>query len=66
MSSLSVPDQWKESITLQIHKKADKPDCNNYHGISLLLTSYKILWNILLSRLSPHIDEIMGDYQCGF
>jgi hypothetical protein len=34
--------------------------------ISLLSTSYKILSNILLSRLSPYIDEIIGDHQCGF
>jgi hypothetical protein len=26
----------------------------------------KILSNILLSRFSPHIDEIIGDHQCGF
>jgi hypothetical protein len=36
------------------------------HIISLLLTSYKILSNILLSRLIPYADEIIGDHQCGF
>jgi hypothetical protein len=41
-------------------------DCSNYRRISLLSTSYKILSNILLSRLSPYIDEIIGDHQCGF
>jgi hypothetical protein len=61
-----LPDQRKESITVSIHKKGDKTDCNNYHGISLLSTSYKILSNILLSRLSPYVDEIIGDHQCGF
>jgi hypothetical protein len=34
--------------------------------MSLLSTSYKILSNIILSRLSPYIDEIIGDHQCGF
>jgi hypothetical protein len=29
-------------------------------------TSYKIVFNILLSRLSPYIDEIIGDHQCEF
>ncbi|PSN49532.1 hypothetical protein C0J52_04975 [Blattella germanica] len=43
-----------------------KMDCNNYRGISLLSTSYKILTNILVSRLTPYIDEIIGDHQCAF
>jgi hypothetical protein len=42
-----LPDLWKKSVP--IHKKSDKTDCNNIHGISLLSTSYKILSNILLS-----------------
>ena len=28
-------------------------------------TSYKILSNILLSRMTPYIHEIIGEYQCG-
>jgi hypothetical protein len=39
---------------------------SDYHGMSLLSTSYKILSNILLSRLSPYIDEIIGSHKCGF
>jgi hypothetical protein len=61
-----LPDQWEESIIVPIHKKGDKTDCNNYRGMSLLSTSYKTLSNILLSRLVPYIDEIIGDHQCGF
>jgi sorting nexin-29 len=61
-----LPDQWKESIIAPIHKIGDKIDCNNYRGISMLSTSYKILSNILLSWLRPQTDEIIGDQQCGF
>ena len=61
-----LPEEWKESIILPIHKKGDKTDCNNYRGISLLPTTYKILSNILLSRLIPYVKEIIGDHQCGF
>jgi hypothetical protein len=32
----------------------------------LLSYSYKILSNILLTRLTPYADEIIGDYQWGF
>jgi hypothetical protein len=58
--------QWKESIVVPIHKKGDKTDCSNYRGISFLSTSYKVLSNILLSRLTPYADEIIGDHQGGF
>jgi hypothetical protein len=61
-----LPHQWKESIVVPIHKKGDKTDCSNYRGISLLSTSYKVLSNILLARLTPYADEIIGDHQCGF
>jgi hypothetical protein len=39
---------------------------SNYRGISLLSILYNILSNILLSRLVPFIDKIIGDHQCGF
>jgi hypothetical protein len=35
-----LPDQWKEFISVPIHKNGDKTNCNNYRGIS---TSYKIV-----------------------
>jgi hypothetical protein len=37
-----LPDQF-----VPVHKKGGKTNCNNYRGISLLSTSYKILSNIL-------------------
>jgi hypothetical protein len=61
-----LPQQWNESITVPIHKKGDETDRNNYRGISLLLTAYKILSNILLARLNPYVTEIIGYHQRGF
>jgi len=55
-----LPEEWKESIIIPIHKKGDKTDCNNYRGISHLPTTYKILSNILLSRFDS-ISE--GNYR---
>jgi hypothetical protein len=60
-----LPDQCKESIIVPIHKKGDKTDCSNYRGMSLLSTSYET-YPIYFSNLSPYIDEIIGEYQCGF
>jgi hypothetical protein len=61
-----LSQQWKVSIIVPIHKKGDKTECNRYHRISLLSTAYKILSNTLLARLTPYIDEAIGDHQCGF
>jgi hypothetical protein len=41
-------------------------DCSNYERISLLSTAYKISSNILLSRLMPYVDKIIGDHQYRF
>ena len=46
--------------------KKKKTHCCNYRGISLSSPMHKILSNILLSRLTPHAQEIIGDHQCGF
>ena len=55
-----LPQEWKESIIFPIDKKGNKMDYNNYKGISLLSTSYKILSNILLTRRTPYANEIIG------
>jgi hypothetical protein len=60
-----IRDEWKELI-VPIHKKGDETECSNYRGMSLLPTSYRILSNILLSRLIPYANEIIGDHHCGF
>jgi hypothetical protein len=40
--------------------------CLHFVVLSLLSTSYKMVSNILLSRLSPYVDESIGNHQCGF
>jgi hypothetical protein len=41
-------EQWKESIVFCICKKGDRTDCSNYRGVSLLSTTYRILFNDFL------------------
>jgi hypothetical protein len=60
MDKEELAQQWKESVILPIYKKINKNDSNNYRGISLLSTAYKILSNIILARLNPHVKKLLG------
>ncbi|KAL4090324.1 hypothetical protein QTP88_025183 [Uroleucon formosanum] len=46
-----MPTSWHEAVIMPLHKKEDKMECDNYRGISLLNTAYKIFSKILLKRL---------------
>ena len=61
-----LPEEWKESIIVPIYKKRNKTDCCNYRGLSLSSTVFKILCDIVLSRLIPYAEEIIRDHLCGF
>jgi len=62
----SIPEEWKETIIVPIHKTGDRDRCENYRGIALGNAAYKILLNIKLGKIKPHIEKVMGDYQNGF
>ncbi|KAL4142816.1 hypothetical protein QTP88_005213 [Uroleucon formosanum] len=61
-----IPENWNEAIIIPLHKKGDKTECNNYRGISLLNSVYKIFSKVLLNRLIPYAEECLGEYQSGF
>ncbi|KAI5737941.1 hypothetical protein M8J77_000982 [Diaphorina citri] len=61
-----IPNKWKEVIIIPLHKKNDPTDCNNYRGIALLNTAYKVLSLILLSRIEAYSKDQIGEYQAGF
>jgi hypothetical protein len=51
------------SVLCSVHKKGDAMVCQNYRGISLLNTCYKVVSNIILNRikrdaLSPTLFNI--------
>jgi len=49
-----------------VYKKRNETQHSNYGSISLLPNTHKIFSDILLSRLIPYVQEIIGDQQCGF
>jgi len=61
-----ITEEWKETIIVPIHKRGDRDRCENYRGIALGNTAYKILSNIILGKIKPYIEKVMGDYQNGF
>jgi hypothetical protein len=61
-----IPDEWTREVICPIFKKANKWDCNNYRGISLLNVAYKVYANIITRRLNIINEYILSEEQCGF
>ena len=64
----NVPQEWKDATIKVLYKKADRSNCNNYRGISLVSHAGKVLLNIVAHRLSIYCEAqgIMPEEQCGF
>ena len=61
-----MPKEWGIAIRCLIYKQGDKLECHNYCGITLLNVTYKIFTNLLTRYTETYVDEILGEYQCGF
>ncbi|KAK6742074.1 hypothetical protein RB195_009752 [Necator americanus] len=61
-----IPDQWKTSRTVLIHKKGDREDLRNYRPICLLSVLYKVFTKIIYTRISRKLDEAQPQEQAGF
>ena len=60
MEEERIPEEWKETIIVPIHKRGDRDRCENYGGIALGNAAYKILSNIILGKIKPDIERFMG------
>jgi hypothetical protein len=38
-----LPREWSTGIISVLHKKGDSTNCNNYRGICMLNTAYKVI-----------------------
>ena len=61
-----MPDECGEATIVPIYKKGNKLKCENYRGIALLPTVYKILSVAICRRLVEWGERILGEYQSGF
>ena len=63
-----VPQQWKDAVITVLHKKGDKTECGNYHGILLVSHAGKVLLKVVVRRLSAccKANGLLPEKQCGF
>ena len=66
MEEERIPEEWKETIIVPIHKRGDRESCENYRGTALGNAAYKILLSIILGKIKPYMEKVMGNYQNGF
>ena len=61
---LVVPNDFRKTLIKSLYKKADKSECRNYRGISLLSMGSKLLSNMILFRLKDAVDKVLREEQC--
>ena len=67
MENLDLPDRWGNSrLKSLLKEKGSKNDPSKYRGLSLGSTVYKLIVNIILTRLRPWYDKDKQDKQYGF
>jgi len=47
----TIPRDWRKSIIVPLYKRGEREKVENYRGISLLCSAYKIYAKILRNRL---------------
>ena len=60
-----MPQEWETGMVINIHKKGTKSKCENYRGITLLPTAYKLFTNIIKNRLNEHLEVEIVEKECG-
>jgi hypothetical protein len=61
-----MPEEWNIAIVIPLFKKGDRAVCDNYRGISLLCTVYKIYAKIIARRIGRIIEPLISKEQNGF
>ncbi|XP_075162791.1 uncharacterized protein LOC142235424 [Haematobia irritans] len=60
-----LPEEWTKGTVIKLPMKNDLTDCNNWRGITLLNTIYKILAIILNNRMQC-VEQALSEEQAGF
>ena len=60
------PQDWKWSVFIPISKKGNAKQCSNYHTITLISHTSKIMFKILQARHQQYVNWELPDVQPGF
>lgn len=64
----NLPENWKTSVILPLYKKGNQEKTENYRGISLLCSAYKIYAEMIRRKLQEETErlEVLPESQGGF
>ena len=63
-----MPDEWKASIVIALHKKESKSNINNYRPVSLTSVICQVLESILVDKKMEYFksNNLLSNNQFGF
>jgi len=61
-----APASWEDGLLKILPKSGDLSQPGNYRGIMLLEVLYKVIANIIKTRLTPIQESLEQESQCGF
>lgn len=62
----NIPEEWNLGRLIVLPKKGDLSMPKKYRGIMLLEIAYKVVAIIIQTRLSPIVEKLDHEQQCGF
>ena len=60
------PQDWKSSVFIPIPKKGNAKECLNYHTISLISHTNRVMLKTLQTRLQQYMNRELPDIEAGF
>ena len=60
------PQDWKRSVFIPIPNKGNAKECSNYHTISLISHTSKVILKILQVRFQQYVNHELPDVQAVF
>ena len=66
MENSQWSQDWKKSVFIPVPKKGNGKECSNYHTITLISHTSKVMLKILQARLQQYMNYKLPDVQDGF